>query len=79
MRQLKRQPQVHNNSIDYVAQLHKARRDQKKPQRVVADAVGVSIGTLSNWENKYFRPDFEYFLKWCEVLGVNIQNKVINK
>jgi chromosomal replication initiation ATPase DnaA len=47
-----------------------ARITERKPLREVADAIGVSISTLSSWERGRAYPNAEQTAVWLAVLGL---------
>lgn len=51
--------------------LEAARRNAKLTQKEVAERLGVSNGTVSNWENYVSYPDAEQIEKICELYGAS--------
>lgn len=47
--------------------LEAARVNAKMSQKAAAQAVGVNVTTLSNWENGRTSPDVDKFKKLCEL------------
>jgi len=43
------------------------RANAKKTQTEVADAMGVTKMTISNWETGRAMPDFDQVIKFCKV------------
>jgi transcriptional regulator with XRE-family HTH domain len=50
-----------------------ARLRQRIPQRVVAEAMGVSQAALSHWENGQRDPNLSIVIKWARALGYTIE------
>lgn len=51
--------------------------EKNMPKNKFADAVGVSVGTVSEWINHKVYPDPSRFKKISEVLNVNMQEILI--
>ncbi len=51
--------------------LRKARKDKNMTQRELADKVGVSHNTISDWESGSHKPDADMVMLLCHVLGVD--------
>ncbi len=55
----------------------KCRKEKNITQQNLADNLGVSYKTVSNWENGRNMPDVSLFKPLCEELGINI-NELLN-
>lgn len=51
--------------------LEAARRNVKLTQKEAAKKLGVSNGTLCNWENGVSFPDTRYVDKLCDLYGLS--------
>lgn len=52
--------------------LEAARVNAKMSQKTAAQAVGVNVTTLSNWENGKTSPDVDKFKDLCDLYGCPI-------
>lgn len=59
-----------NNNIG--DKLKTLRKGQKQSQQTVADAVGITRATLSNYEINRRQPDLKTLQKLCKHFGVNL-------
>lgn len=51
--------------------IKKARKDKHMTQRVLAEAIGKSHNTISDWEKGIHVPDIDSIMDLCIVLGVD--------
>lgn len=51
----------------YSISMEAARVNAGLSQRDAAKAIGINVGTLSNWENGKTSPDVEKFRRMCKV------------
>ena len=56
----------------------KLRKRDKLSQEMLADKIGVSRQTISNWELNVTKPDTEYIKKISNVFGVSIDELLDN-
>lgn len=57
---------------EFVDELRQARRRLGVGQREVAEMVGVTQGSLANWEKHHRPPTAEHLQAWASALGVVI-------
>ena len=50
----------------------KCRKEKNLTQSELAEQLGVSDKTISNWENARCMPDLSLFKPLCEILGISI-------
>ena len=53
------------------------RKEKNITQQNLADSLGVSYKTVSNWENGRNMPDVSLFKPLCEQLGIKV-NELLN-
>lgn len=54
--------------------LESARVNKKLTQEQASELIGVSVGTLRNWENGVTYPNQPQIEKICEVYGLSYDN-----
>lgn len=63
------------NTVEYTKRLSSllatSRAETEVSQETMALELGVSRGTIANWEKGLSKPDIIQFLQWFEVLGKN--------
>ena len=52
--------------------IHNCRKEKKLTQASLAEKLGVSEKSISNWENGRNMPDLSLFKPLCEELGISI-------
>jgi transcriptional regulator with XRE-family HTH domain len=57
----------------FVKTLRDARLLKKMTQREVADRIGVTTQTFSNWETESSVPRFDNALKWAALMGYDVR------
>ena len=56
----------------------KLRKRDKLSQEMLADKIGVSRQTISNWELNVTKPDTEYIKKISKIFGISIDELLDN-
>lgn len=60
-------------------QLKEIREIKNMPRSAVYKELGISHSTIYNWEKGFSVPQEEIFKKWCKILGVEVQYKLVIK
>ncbi len=66
-----RRPHAYANPNSPAARIRDLRKEQGVTQEKLAQLVGVTPATISNWENAGMRPRREHFSKLAQVFGQN--------
>ncbi len=61
-----------NPTWTLVDRLRKSRLLADIDQASIAEALGVSRNTVSNWETGRSEPSATYFIRWAQVTGVTL-------
>ena len=62
-----------NQYIQIGSKIKDARLSKHISQKNMAERLGLSVSTYSNYENNYREPKLEIIEKICEILGVTIE------
>lgn len=63
----------------FMISLEAARINAGMSQKAAAQAVGVNVTTLSNWENGKTSPDADKFKALCDIYGCPIDRVFLKK